>query len=113
VAAGSLLITEAGGLIGNFTGESEFLDQGECVAGNPRIYGQLVATLGKYSKFAGAGDKATVRQALQDSRTQASADESTDGGPKTASAASEKPKLKAKRIQPAVARDTSTPDAPV
>ncbi|MDP3354982.1 MAG: inositol monophosphatase family protein, partial [Polaromonas sp.] len=66
VAAGSLLVTEAGGLIGNFTGEADFMDHGECVAGNPRIYGQLVTTLGKYSKFAGAGDKATVRQALTD-----------------------------------------------
>ena len=66
VAAGSLLVTEAGGLIGNFTGEADFMEHGECVAGNPRIYGQLVTTLGKYSKFAGAGDKATVRQALTD-----------------------------------------------
>jgi myo-inositol-1(or 4)-monophosphatase len=65
VAAGSLLVTEAGGLVGNFTGEADFMDQSECVAGNPRIYAQLVATLAKYSKFAGAGDKANVRQALQ------------------------------------------------
>jgi myo-inositol-1(or 4)-monophosphatase len=65
VAAGSLLVTEAGGLVGNYTGEADFLDQAECVAGNPRIYAQLVSTLGKYSKFAGAGDKAKVRQALQ------------------------------------------------
>ena len=63
VAAGSLLITEAGGLVGNFSGESNFLEQRECMAGNPRIYGQMVAILGKYSKFANAGDKATVRQA--------------------------------------------------
>ena len=62
VAAGSLLVTEAGGLIGNFTGESNFLEQKECVAGNPKIYGQLVAILGKYSKFASAGEKAAVRQ---------------------------------------------------
>ena len=62
VAAGSLLMTEAGGLIGNFTGESDFLDQAECVAGNPRIYGQLVGILGKYSKFASAGEKAGLRQ---------------------------------------------------
>jgi myo-inositol-1(or 4)-monophosphatase len=62
VAAGSLLVTEAGGLIGNFTGESDFLEQKECVAGNPRIYGQLVAILGKYSKFASAGEKAALRQ---------------------------------------------------
>ncbi len=63
VAAGSLLITEAGGLVGNFTGEADFLDQKECMAGNPRVYGQLVSVLGKYSKFASAGEKATLRQA--------------------------------------------------
>jgi len=63
VAAGSLLVTEAGGLVGNFTGESDFLNQKECLAGSPRIYGQLVGIIGKYSKFAGAGDKAAVRQA--------------------------------------------------
>ncbi|MFL6691587.1 MAG: inositol monophosphatase family protein [Ramlibacter sp.] len=62
VAAGSLLVTEAGGLIGNFTGESNFLEQKECVAGNPRVYGQLVGMLSKYSKFASAGEKAAVRQ---------------------------------------------------
>jgi myo-inositol-1(or 4)-monophosphatase len=62
VAAGSLLVTEAGGLVGNFTGESDFLEQKECLAGNPRIYGQLVPILHKYSKFASAGDKAVARQ---------------------------------------------------
>ncbi|WP_137895572.1 inositol monophosphatase family protein [Ramlibacter sp. 2FC] len=65
VAAGSLLVTEAGGLIGNFTGEADFLEQKECLAGNPRVYGQLVSILGKYSKFASAGDKAAVRQAAE------------------------------------------------
>ncbi len=64
VAAGSLLVTEAGGLVGNFTGEADFLEQSECLAASPRIYGQLVSLLGKYSKFAGAGDKAAIRQAL-------------------------------------------------
>jgi fructose-1,6-bisphosphatase/inositol monophosphatase family enzyme len=39
VAAGSLMITEAGGLIGNFTGEADFLYQRELVAGNPRSMG--------------------------------------------------------------------------
>ena len=63
VAAGSLLVSEAGGLVGNFTGEADFLEQRECMAANPRIYGQLVQLLGKYSKFAGAGEKASVRQA--------------------------------------------------
>ncbi|MEY4155685.1 MAG: hypothetical protein RJB64_406, partial [Pseudomonadota bacterium] len=64
VAAGSLLITEAGGLVGNFSGDSNFLEQRECMAANPRIYGQMVAILSKYSKFAGAGDKAAVREAV-------------------------------------------------
>jgi myo-inositol-1(or 4)-monophosphatase len=64
VAAGSLLVTEAGGLVGNFTGESNFLEQKECLAASPRIYGQLVPILGKYSKFASAGEKAAVRQAV-------------------------------------------------
>ncbi len=50
IAAGSLMVTEAGGLIGNFTGESDFLYQREIVAGNPKIYGQLVNLLTPYTK---------------------------------------------------------------
>jgi myo-inositol-1(or 4)-monophosphatase len=49
-AAGSLMITEAGGLIGNFTGESDFLYQREVVAGNPKVYGQLVQILAPYTR---------------------------------------------------------------
>jgi myo-inositol-1(or 4)-monophosphatase len=60
VAAGSLLVTEAGGLVGNFTGEADFMHQGECLAANPRIYAQMVTLLGRYSKFAGAEHKRTV-----------------------------------------------------
>ena len=50
LAAGSLIITEAGGLVGNFTGEADFLFQREIVAGNPKIYGQLVALLAPYTR---------------------------------------------------------------
>jgi len=50
VAAGSLIITEAGGLIGNFTGEGDFLYQREAVAGNPKVFGQLVQMLAPYSR---------------------------------------------------------------
>ncbi|AKJ29966.1 inositol monophosphatase family protein [Caldimonas brevitalea] len=50
IAAGSLIITEAGGLIGNFTGESDFLNQREVVAATPRIYGQLVQMLAPFSR---------------------------------------------------------------
>ncbi len=55
VAAGSLMITEAGGLIGNFTGEADFLYQREAVAGTPKVYGQLVQLLAPYSKAIKAG----------------------------------------------------------
>jgi myo-inositol-1(or 4)-monophosphatase len=50
IAAGSLIITEAGGLIGNFTGEADYLYQREVVAGNPKIYGQLVQILAPYTR---------------------------------------------------------------
>ena len=51
VAAGSLMITEAGGLIGNFTGEADYLFQREVVAGNPKVYGQLIPLLSPYSRM--------------------------------------------------------------
>ncbi len=63
MAAGSLLVSEAGGLVGNFTGEADYLHQKECLAGSPKIYGQLVSILGKYSKFAGVADKLKVQAA--------------------------------------------------
>jgi myo-inositol-1(or 4)-monophosphatase len=62
VAAGSLLVTEAGGLVGNFTGEAEFLHQKECLAASPKIYAQMVSLLSRYSKFSGAGDKTSEQQ---------------------------------------------------
>ena len=65
VAAGSLLVTEAGGLVGNFTGEADFLHQKECLAASPKIYAQMVSLLAKYSKVAGADEKAAVQQVLQ------------------------------------------------
>ena len=86
VAAGSLLVTEAGGLIGNFTGEADFLEQKECLAASPRIYGQLVPLLGKYSKFASAGEKAALRQAGERPATAEETDET-----KASEASSETP----------------------
>jgi myo-inositol-1(or 4)-monophosphatase len=50
MAAGSLLITEAGGLVGNYTGDSDFLHIGEVVAGNPKLYAQMVPILSRYSR---------------------------------------------------------------
>ena len=62
MAAGALLVTEAGGLVGNFTGESNYIDQKECMAANPRIYAQMVPLLQKYSKFASATEKHEVSE---------------------------------------------------
>ena len=60
MAAGSLMVSEAGGLIGNFTGEADFLYRRECVAGNPKIFGQLVQMLTPFTSVpeAPAGDAA-------------------------------------------------------
>ena len=61
VAAGSLLVTEAGGLVGNFTGEADFLHQREVVAGSPKIYGQLVQMLAPFTSVArGSVDETAV-----------------------------------------------------
>jgi myo-inositol-1(or 4)-monophosphatase len=64
MAAGSLLITEAGGLVGNFTGDADYLHQRECMAANPKIYAQLVTLLNKYSKFASVEDKAVAAELI-------------------------------------------------
>ena len=53
-AAGALLITEAGGLIGNFSGEANFLHEKECMAASPKIYAQMAHLLSPYSKVASA-----------------------------------------------------------
>jgi len=65
MAAGTLLVTEAGGLVGNFTGEADYLYQKECLAASPKVYAQLVPLLSKYSQFAGVADKAEVREAVE------------------------------------------------
>ncbi|TXL66905.1 inositol monophosphatase family protein [Zeimonas arvi] len=45
VAAGSLLITEAGGLIGNFTADGDYLFAEEVVAGSPKVFAAMIALL--------------------------------------------------------------------
>jgi myo-inositol-1(or 4)-monophosphatase len=45
IAAGALLITEAGGLIGDLQGEQTHLQIGHVVAGNPRVFVQLLKAI--------------------------------------------------------------------
>ena len=42
MAAGSLLVLEAGGLVTDFKGESDYLEKGQIIAGTPKIFGQLL-----------------------------------------------------------------------
>jgi myo-inositol-1(or 4)-monophosphatase len=48
VAAGSLLVLEAGGLIGDLAGDGHYLYSGQVVAANPRIFAQIVKELGAF-----------------------------------------------------------------
>ena len=118
VAAGGLLVTEAGGLVGNYTGDSDYLHVGECVAASPRIYGQMVTTLSKYSQFEAAprARKTSVGRPITDAADTAEATSTGDGSTVEAafaaaqSAPSLKPKLVAKPrrikpVQPPAGRD--------
>ncbi len=42
MAAGALLIAEAGGLVGDLTGEADYLNTGNIVGGNPKVFAQLL-----------------------------------------------------------------------
>ena len=48
VAAGSLLVLEAGGLIGDLAGDGDYLFGGQVIAANPKIFAQMVATLAPF-----------------------------------------------------------------
>jgi len=45
IAAGCLLITEAGGLVGDLKGNDTYFQSGHIVAGNPKIFGQLLQAI--------------------------------------------------------------------
>jgi len=45
IAAGSLLITEAGGLVGDLRGEDGWFESGNIVAGSPKIFAQMLRVI--------------------------------------------------------------------
>ena len=49
VAAGGLLVTEAGGRVGNFQGQPDFLETRECMAGNSAVFAALGDVLRPYA----------------------------------------------------------------
>jgi len=46
MAAGALLVQEAGGLVGDFRGDSGYVDSGRIVCGNPKIFAQMLQVIG-------------------------------------------------------------------
>jgi myo-inositol-1(or 4)-monophosphatase len=45
MAAGALIIREAGGLVGDFSGNENYLQTGNIVAGNPKIFADIIRKL--------------------------------------------------------------------
>jgi myo-inositol-1(or 4)-monophosphatase len=110
VAAGSLMITEAGGLIGNFTGEADYLHQRELVAGNPKVYGQLVQMLAPYTRVI----KSAGENAEDDAVTTPGADqaEPADATAAFVEAAAPAPRKLAIRVRKPAAPELAPPRRP-
>ncbi|HXL76015.1 MAG TPA: inositol monophosphatase family protein, partial [Burkholderiales bacterium] len=45
MAAGALLIQEAGGLVGDFSGEARYMQSGDISAATPKVFPQLLEAL--------------------------------------------------------------------
>jgi len=45
IAAGCLLITEAGGLVGDLQGNDSYLKSGHLCAGNPKVFAQMLQVI--------------------------------------------------------------------
>lgn len=45
IAAGALMVSEAGGIVADFDGEAGYLESGNIIAGSPRVFGQMLPLL--------------------------------------------------------------------
>ena len=50
MAAGALMITEAGGLVSDLDGEAGYLKSGNLVAGTPKVFSQLLQVIAAHRK---------------------------------------------------------------
>jgi myo-inositol-1(or 4)-monophosphatase len=48
VAAGALLVTEAGGVVSDFSGGQRWLDRGNIVGASPRVHAELLGIIGRH-----------------------------------------------------------------
>jgi len=60
VAAGSLLILEAGGLVGDLLGDNGYLYGGQVIAANPKIFAQIIKVLAPDGNSQRAHDNSNV-----------------------------------------------------
>ncbi|MDW5418264.1 inositol monophosphatase family protein [Iodobacter sp. CM08] len=49
IAAGSLLVQEAGGLVTDLNGEEGFLQSGDILCGTPRVFGQMLSVIRQHN----------------------------------------------------------------
>lgn len=50
MAAGALIVREAGGLVTDYQGDENFLENGQVVAGNPKIIADMLRTISRHRK---------------------------------------------------------------
>ena len=50
MAAGALIVREAGGIVTDYQGDEKFLENGQVVAGNPRIITDMLRTISRHHK---------------------------------------------------------------
>ncbi|MDH3759965.1 MAG: inositol monophosphatase [Gammaproteobacteria bacterium] len=50
IAAGALIVREAGGIATDYQGDEKFLENGQVVAGNPRIIADMLRTISRHHK---------------------------------------------------------------
>lgn len=50
MAAGALLVQEAGGLVSDFSGGHQYLDKGDIVCGNPKLFKQVLQAINNHAK---------------------------------------------------------------
>lgn len=52
IAAGALMVTEAGGIVADFMGESDYLHKGDIIAASPKIFSQMLNLLTPFAAVA-------------------------------------------------------------
>ena len=50
VAAGALIVREAGGLIGDYNGDEHYLENGQIIAANPKLFGEMLYKIQQHHK---------------------------------------------------------------